>query len=1184
MSPKIGAFTLQRRLGKGGMGEVWLATHDATQINVALKLMTAEQTKEERYRESFAREVRAVARLDHPAIVRVFDTGEAGPGDAAPQGTPYLVMELAMGTLREMAGQLTRWSQHRTILLRILDALAHAHARGVIHRDLKPENILLVSTAEGPRLKLADFGLAHAYLQSDDPHNDREWVTGTPRFMAPEQILGQWRDQGPWTDLYAVGCLAYWLTNGSPPYSGTTTEEILQGHLQGELPPLRAQTPLPPKLHLWFEQIMARKPRDRFQLAADAAYTLNQLALTEEQLQELETAPPSPAPQPPRSQTPQDTVLIDNSGVEPTLLLDEPLSHPGPPEPAEPLPAAKLPPIPDTWEAPAPRAMPQTDDKLRGVGLGLFGLRQLSLVGRRAERDALWDALRLVHSSGESFAICLQGTMGVGKTSLARWLAERSLELGAANLAIARHSPIEAPTHGLATLIANQLRAHGLTTEAIVARIRDAFAHRSPLNPDDLYDCIALAELIAPICATDHDPSRTRTHLSSPGERHALICRFLARTADKRPILLILDDAHWGHDTLEFARFLLANPKKAPPTLIILTLRNEALEHQPLEREALAALKATPGCETLDVAPLNEEEHRLLVQDLLGLQSDLVEDVVQRTRGNPLFAIQLVGDWVERQILVPTATGFRLKSGANVRLPDDIYHLLTTRLDQIAHRLSQPTGTDPDQIWQCLELASALGREVNHREWYALCHEAGLYPPRGLVSALSLARQATSDEYCFTFLHGAIRESIQSHAEKNDRWKSHHELCARTLERLYPPKTRGLSSRIGRHLAIAHRWDLAHPHLLAGADEARVAGEFNQAYDLFDRHLEAVEKAGGKELHELSVLNAIRRARTETNHNLLHLAQPRLKAIENLDISPLLHAERLFAQGTLARSLGQFSQGIAIGKNCVDAYLTSAKDFDLTAPEHAPLAVATAKAHALYADFLLALGHIEEAYDQCLASLQLSTSSKNESAAAQMQLGNILLIHGDFDDALDWLKKARALAEEVGNRYLLAQIENSFGEAHRGKGEPGRALDHYQTALTLLHRLGVAQLGTVHFNIAICLVEEQKFSEAEPYFHKVHQTLTALGNKGYLGISHLGLATCAGARGDWTAWQNHLDHSQTFIDQAAIVLPDIPILATAAMHLASAANRPDDADRLRQLAISQWTKLQRFDDAAKLTN
>ncbi len=261
---------LGAELGAGGMGRVVAAEHVATRQPAAVKLVSARQGESSTMRAAFVGEIQAAARLHHPNVVALFDHGST-EGDE----TPWVAMELARGgTLRDRA--IGDFASMRAALLVILDALAHAHARGVVHRDLKPENVLV---DEG-RLVLADFGIAWSRTDPSRPpgerttYDDDHSIAGTPAYMAPEQARGDLRAQGPWTDLYALGCMAWELASGSPPFVGPSALSVLAGHLTRELPPLIARFPLPAGLEAWLGMLLAKEPRERFRRAADAATAL----------------------------------------------------------------------------------------------------------------------------------------------------------------------------------------------------------------------------------------------------------------------------------------------------------------------------------------------------------------------------------------------------------------------------------------------------------------------------------------------------------------------------------------------------------------------------------------------------------------------------------------------------------------------------------------------------------------------------------------------------------------------------------------------------------------------------------------------------------------------------------------------------------------------------------------------
>ncbi|MFU8805226.1 MAG: protein kinase domain-containing protein, partial [Bradymonadaceae bacterium] len=278
----VGPFELWGEIGAGGMGRVFKGQHPQTGVEVAVKVIS--RGADEQSRQRFRREVQAHAGLIHPNVVYLFEYGTVSAESARASGgnlvedSPFVAMELAgAGTLRDLA-PVSNYSRVQRILLEVLDGLAFSHARGVIHRDIKPENLLVFQSdgqgEERMQIKLADFGIAHALEQPTEDNQELASVSGTPSYMAPEQGRGQWRAYGPWTDLYAVGCVAWELICGYPPFRGPSAMAILVQHLTVDRPALKPGFPVPDGLEDWIHRAMAIDRERRFECAADAARAL----------------------------------------------------------------------------------------------------------------------------------------------------------------------------------------------------------------------------------------------------------------------------------------------------------------------------------------------------------------------------------------------------------------------------------------------------------------------------------------------------------------------------------------------------------------------------------------------------------------------------------------------------------------------------------------------------------------------------------------------------------------------------------------------------------------------------------------------------------------------------------------------------------------------------------------------
>lgn len=272
----LGPFELSEVLGTGGMGEVWKGVHRTQGVEVAVKVVSSEHLADERRLRAFRTEVRATAGLDHPSIVKVFDFGTVGDDSAKASGgrlvggSPYLAMELAEGgSLWPLRGRL-RWRELWSLLSCLLDALAHAHARGVIHRDLKPGNVLL-RESDGSAV-LIDFGLCRSV---DDVGVTRPGnIPGTTGYIAPEVIRSG--ELGPAADQYALGILLFGMRTGQHPFGRREAGRMLFAHLE-ERPPTLAQLGIEdPQLDAVIQRCLYKTPQARFASLAELREALEE--------------------------------------------------------------------------------------------------------------------------------------------------------------------------------------------------------------------------------------------------------------------------------------------------------------------------------------------------------------------------------------------------------------------------------------------------------------------------------------------------------------------------------------------------------------------------------------------------------------------------------------------------------------------------------------------------------------------------------------------------------------------------------------------------------------------------------------------------------------------------------------------------------------------------------------------
>ncbi len=260
-----GRYALERELGRGGMGIVFLARDLALDRLVAIKLLPPTLAADPARRARFLLEARTAARLSHPNIVPIHAVEEAG-------GLVFFVMGYVAG---ETLGERVRRSGRRpanevvAVVREVAWALAYAHRHGVVHRDVKPENILL--EREGGRAMVTDFGIAQVAERADDTPAGQ--VVGTARAVSPEQASGEPVDGR--SDLYALGVAAFYATTAEWPFDGDSAAAILAQHLTQEPPPILGLRPdLPPGLAAAIERCLAKSPADRYASGEELAAAL----------------------------------------------------------------------------------------------------------------------------------------------------------------------------------------------------------------------------------------------------------------------------------------------------------------------------------------------------------------------------------------------------------------------------------------------------------------------------------------------------------------------------------------------------------------------------------------------------------------------------------------------------------------------------------------------------------------------------------------------------------------------------------------------------------------------------------------------------------------------------------------------------------------------------------------------
>ncbi|MFB8235267.1 protein kinase [Kitasatospora purpeofusca] len=372
-----GRYVLQRVLGEGGMASVHLAYDSVLDRQVALKSMHAELGRDDSFKERFRREAQAVARLEHPNIVTVYDSGE----DIAPDGssTPYIVMQLIDGkglrdAINEAVGQHGAMPVEEAlrVTIGVLNALEASHDMGLVHRDIKPGNVMFDRKGN---VKVMDFGIARALESGVTSMTQTGMVVGTPQYLSPEQALGKPVDAR--SDLYSVGVMLFEMITGQLVFDGDSAFSIAYKHVQEEPPaPSTVNPRLAPAVDGFVATALRKDPAHRFPSAAamrDEAERLiaagkgggsplaasNPLVITDgpRSVHAAPQAPQTPQPQPFQAMQPQPQPFQPHA--QPQFQTPPPaFQAPHTPQPfAQPQPFQTPPPV---FQAPhTPQPFPQ---------------------------------------------------------------------------------------------------------------------------------------------------------------------------------------------------------------------------------------------------------------------------------------------------------------------------------------------------------------------------------------------------------------------------------------------------------------------------------------------------------------------------------------------------------------------------------------------------------------------------------------------------------------------------------------------------------------------------------------------------------------------------------------------------------------------------------------------------------
>jgi serine/threonine protein kinase/tetratricopeptide (TPR) repeat protein len=1021
------------------VGEVWRA-HGATGgRKFALKLLRPEYAQHPQLRRRFAREARAASRLSHPNLVTVYAFGN----DADEQ--LYIAMELADGPSITEAVQVGL--SYRNILEladRLLAGLAHAHARGVIHRDLKPDNVLLAG-AKLPKAvgtpKIVDFGIATVpYEESLTTDRDTQQgeVVGTPRYMSPEQAMGE-RNLGPRTDIYNVGLILYELISGEPPFGDETGLAVMSRHVHEEIPPLAPRPGLnvPQELVDIVDRALEKKALDRWSSAGEMRAALQEL---------LDFAREDPGSNEQPSEMPEPPAGLDDDGSRNT----RPQSRPD---------------LIEATRGEDSEAFPGLD-----FGFGPWSFR-VPFVGRKRERKQLKRIADRVLDTGHGAIVLLEGEAGVGKSRLCRWLREQVEERGVfrANSGAFTRGGTES-LRGVQEVLESMFRTRGLPRERLAKKVAERLEEWGHDSPED---AAALIDFLRPTGIDETRPTTVSTEAL-----FALIARIMEIGARRKPRLILLDDIHWaGRELADFLEYLAVELRHRDiPILLIATIRTEDLAERPELESRILALNRFQGesVERWALERLETVAGRDLVTKLLPCDEDLAEVILDRASGNPLHLLMLLR-YLREESLLEWRDGLWHATD-----PDEIANVVPPSLgDLFQVRIEQAeTHYNIRGLFELLQLAAAIGFRFHYdvlRRLNALNDgefaEYFEYDLDRLLAEGFLVESEGRDDW-YAFSHGLLRDYLVRETGPAQSRRL-HRLAAQAWETTPELNTEANALEIARHWQRAGEGDEALRWYLRAGEAARRSFVLRQA-------MHAYESA-------LGILDAKLGIETSTKEPL-----GQGKTIEDFRAAEVSAADYL----AILSYLGDLHEGFGEYRSAEIAYRRVVRMVSRDTTEFVdPLGWSwLGLGHVAWqrGDFEAA----EWAFKKVREIVRPYASQSKLDGEAARGLARVAWHRGEYQIARKLARDSHAIAETIGHDDGQAEASWLLGEVDRILGRPEAARKHYSESMDLYRSLQNPNgIATNFLSLAQVARYQKDFKAARDLYSRALANFEGLGDR-----------------------------------------------------------------------------------------
>lgn len=1066
LSPGVvidGRYTIVKPLGKGGMGVVFAAKHQATGEDLAVKLISAVGEDEMAVRRFF-REAKASQRIVHPGVIEVYDFGQTS------DGRPFMVMEILEGEpLDELLARQGVLAPRRAlnIAAQIASALAASHAHQILHRDLKPANVMIRREDGVERVKVLDFGLAKAV---EDDTGELGTVTatgmlvGTPQYMSPEQF--QCADLGPPTDFYSLGVMLYEMLTGRVPFDGQNIYALMQAHV--------LEDPVAPG-----------------DVAPNADFSPEVEELCMQLLEKEEEARPTDA----ESLMERFRELAGGGdGAVGDLDADQML----PPESVE-----------FTRETvTAAGADLTTTQTVQSAEIERF---RPGLVGRDRTRkvlDGIWE--RAV-SSAEPAVVVLQGPGGVGKSKLLEWYRSLAEQSGCRVVRGVHSEGHLGPQAAVKGVVEELLDVQGQDWEAIEARLDEMTGGDGGGDEDDggrrsltAGQRQRLRRFLRPSVTETAEVGGDKDE--ERGILYETVLQVLRWAAGDEPTLAIMDDLRDDRPfDSEFVERLGAHMTEADQSLVVvMAVRTDDIDDgasaddpsMALSQAVASSLASSlrDGFHRIEVGPLQDEDIETLVRRAMpGIADEAARRVASLAGGNPLFTLQLLRNMVAEGSLRRDGRGWELVGEPTI--PDDLTGVIDARLKRLR-------GRDGEE--DLLVRAALIGQRIPLELLDELLELEGNFDLLDEMDELldrlvddGWLRDAESwDEEAVFFEHGFVHEALRERYGSKRAARKIHANLAEALEFYYADELEPQASRIADHFLASRNHGRALPYLIKAARAAEARYAMDDAVDGWRRAEGSLRRARADEETKQRVRRGLARV-------LIYVGEYDAagSVLDELDDD----GKTMELRGDLADARAEFDEALT----CYEAAIEEAKNGEDAAWE-SQLRYKLSLIFEKRSDY-------ERATAEAEAALELGEKLESEALRgnALNKLAMITQLSGSLDESLQYLDAEEIVWREQGDDVALGRCLYTRGSLHWRRSEPKKALAAYGSAVPLLERCGHRR-GLGHcLGMAGAVAEKlDRLDEALAYCQRAHEVFSQIGDhRGLQGVA-LCFADVHSARGE----------------------------------------------------------------------